>query len=180
MTGRVRRSAVALAAVLALGALGGCTIDGTPQRVGAGDGTDKGAVDTDRYEGLLTECNILPIADIGKVVGASPVGGTFVGAICRWVFAGPVDVTLAWYEWGDFNVEKQTAHRLGFETENMQIQAQAAFTQRDPKRPEICGATAKSPGRGILTWWVEPHGGPSSNPCAAPIKLMELVIQAAG
>jgi len=177
-----QRSKKAIAAAAAAGLLfgtAGCTVDGTPVRVGGAP--DTGAVDTDQFEGLLTECSILPTSVIAETVGGSVADPVFFGAICRWVVAGAgiTDVTLAWYEWGDLNLEKQTAKRLGFETENVQIKSMAAFTQRDPKRSGVCGVTAKSPGRGILTWWVEPQAG-GQDACTSATKLMELVLDAAG
>lgn len=180
--GRLGRGlAGAAGALLLLGAGTACTVevDGQAQRVGA-EGGQSGNVDTSQFEGLLTECQILAAPDIAETVGGSVAERGFNGAICRWVVLGGVttDVTLAWYEWGDFNLEKQTAQRLGFVTENIQVSSLAGFTQRDPARPQVCGATAKSPGRGTLTWWVEPHAS-SGDACATAIKLMELVLSRA-
>lgn len=144
-------------------------------------GKQKGDVDTSQFEGLLTECQIVTEDDIAKAVGGLSADRGFNGAICRWVVSGggTTDVTLAWYEWGDFNLEKTTAQRLGFTTENIQVNSVASFTMRDPARPAVCGVTSRSPGRGTITWWVEPHSAPAGDPCAGPIKLMELVISRA-
>ncbi len=180
---RLRRGVLAAAVipVLLLGA--GCARGGgdggSGGRVTAGP--QKGDVDTSQFEGLLTECQIVPEADIARAVGGGYADRGFNGAICRWVVTSPgvIDVTLAWYEWGDFNLEKRTAQRLGFETENIQVNSVAAFTMRDPARPAVCGVTAKSPGRGTITWWAEPKSEPVGDPCAGPIKLMEMVISRA-
>ncbi|MCK0438502.1 DUF3558 domain-containing protein [Gordonia alkaliphila] len=179
--GRLRRAVAVTTAFVVLGTTAACTtvVDGDAQRVGA-EAAQKGQVDTSDFEGLLTECQILPAADIAEAVGGGSAERGFNGAICRWVVVGGgvTDVTLAWYEWGDFNLEKQTAQRLGFTTENIQVNSLAGFTQRDPTRPQVCGVTAKSPGRGTLTWWVEPHAaGPDA--CASAIALMELVLNRA-
>jgi len=140
----------------------------------------KGNVDTDRYDKLTLECEILSTQQIAEVVGGPDAfaRGTFFGAICRWVLNGPTvsNVTFNWFEWGNLNVEKDTAKRLGYQTENIRISSQTAFTQRDPNRPSVCGVTARAPSRGIFTWWVEPRGPAPADACAAPIKLMELVL----
>lgn len=178
---RVRAAAVAASAVTLLGATA-CTVttDGTAKRVGA-EGGQSGHVDTSQFEGLLTECQILSERQIAEAVGGTFADRAFNGAICRWVVSGgtTIDVTLAWYEWGDFNLEKRTAQRLGFTTENIQVHSLAAFTQRDPARPGVCGVTGKSPGRGTITWWVEPQAAPPGDPCQGAIKLMEMVLDRA-
>lgn len=165
---------------LVLVVVSGCSDDdGAPDP--AAQAPTTGDVDTSQFEGLLTECEIVSDRQLAEAVGGTSVLGGYLGAICRWVVTGGVttDVTLAWYEWGDFNLEKQTAKRQGYETENFQVNSVAAFSSRDPARPEMCGVTAKSPGRGTLTWWTEPHGAPHGEPCEAPTKLMELVINRA-
>ncbi|GAA3951849.1 DUF3558 domain-containing protein [Gordonia caeni] len=178
-----RRAAAAAAAVAVLLGATACTMttDGTAKRVGA-EGGQTGNVDTSQFEGLLTECQILTERQIAEAVGGTFADRAFNGAICRWVVGGGtiIDVTLAWYEWGDFNLEKRTAQRLGFTTENIQVHSLAAFTQRDPARPGVCGVTGKSPGRGTITWWVEPHSAPPGDPCQGAIKLMEMVLDRAG
>lgn len=176
------RALAAATSCVAMLAVAGCssTVDGHPTRVDGGGGQE-GAVDTSKFEGLLTECQIVTPKQLADAVGGTSVDGTFNGAICRWVVRGTsiIDVTLAWYEWGDFNLEKQTTQRMGFTTENIQVNGVAAFTATDPKRPSVCGVTAKSPGRGTITWWVEPEGAVTGDPCQGPTKLMELVISRA-
>ncbi|MFT3716917.1 MAG: DUF3558 domain-containing protein [Gordonia sp. (in: high G+C Gram-positive bacteria)] len=177
MTRHAARAAALLVALLLI--LTGCSRHHDDPA--AQDGTVTGDVDTSKFDGLLRECEVLTPSEIATAVGGQAADQVFHGAICRWVVqgAGAIDVTLDWFEWGDFNLEKDTAKRLGYETENVQIKSSAAFTARDPKRPEMCGVTAKSPSRGILSWWVEPHGSPSGDPCAGPTKLMEMVMDAA-
>lgn len=163
---------VVLAAVAACS--GGKDSDTTPS-----ESQTEGRVDTDRYDQVLLECNILSPDQIAKAVGGTSAFSTFNGAICRWVVSGPVitNVTFNWFEWNNLNVEKDTAKRLGYETENIRISSQTAFTQRDPRRPAVCGVTARAPSRGIVTWWVEPRAAAAGgDACAAPIKLMELVL----
>ncbi|WOC11633.1 DUF3558 domain-containing protein [Gordonia sp. MP11Mi] len=179
---RVRRvaaaSAVAVAAVVGIGA---CSVDGSPVREGRDVGTDTGHVDTDRFEKLLAECEILPSSQIADAVGGAVADPSFFGANCRWTVLGTntAEVMFNWFEWGSYNHEKDTAKRLGFTTENIEVRSQAAFTARDPKRPNVCGVTAKAPGGGIYTWWVEPSGTPTGDACAGPTKLMELILTGA-
>ncbi|MFW0795444.1 DUF3558 domain-containing protein [Gordonia sp. CPCC 205515] len=171
----------ALLLIVAVSAACARSIDGEPVAVGAADNEQEGAVDTDQFDKLLLECQVLSAAQIGQAVGGEGAiaRGTFNGAICRWIVEGSTlaDVTFNWFEWGDPNVEKETAKKLGYETENIKVASQAAFTQRDPKRPAVCGVTARSPSRGVYTWWVEPRtAAVPADPCAAPIKLMELLL----
>lgn len=174
----LRKGVAALAVAGLLFGAAGCKVDGTPYRSGASP--DTGAVDLNQFEGALTECDILAPSVIAETVGGGQALGSFNGAICRWVVLGSrlTDVTLAWFEWGDLNVEKSNAKRMGFETENLQVKSMAGFLQRDPEKPQFCGVTAKSPGRGVLTWWVEPVSGGSG--CESAIALMELVLDSAG
>lgn len=184
MNRRLRRLAALLAvAFLAVAVLAGCETDGRAIAVGeegtAGAAGEDSTVNTDQYDDVLLECQILPPATIARVVGGGGIQGTFSGAICRWVLTSgtPSTVTFTWYEWGTMAVEKDTAKRFGYTTENIKVASQTAFTQRDPKRPGMCGVTAKAPSRGVFTWWVEQKDGAAqSDPCAAPTKLMELVL----
>ena len=176
-----RRLAAAVLAVVATVGLGACTVDGTAVREGRSVGTDDGAVDTDRFERLLAECEVLPGPVIAETVGGAVADPSFFGANCRWMVLtpAPVEVTFNWFEWGSYNHEKDTAKRLGFVTENIQVRSQAGFTARDPERPGVCGVTSKAPGGGVYTWWVEPHDGQGADPCAAPTRLMELILTGA-
>ncbi|NDK88456.1 DUF3558 domain-containing protein [Gordonia desulfuricans] len=168
-----------LAVIVAV--LAGCArdVDGDAVAVGQGGQNTSGNVDTDQYDQLTLECQILSDAQIAKAVGGTSASSTFNGAICRWIVDGPVaaNVTFNWFEWGNLNVEKDTGKKLGYVTENVKVVGQAAFTQRDPRRPNVCGVTTRAPSRGVFTFWVEPIGGSASaDPCAAPTKLMELVL----
>lgn len=177
-----RRPRLVLFAALLLvaGLLAGCarTIDGEAVAVGAADNQQDGNVDTDQFDNLTLECQVVSAPQIAKIVGGTGAQGTFNGAICRWIVDGPVtaNVTFNWFEWGDLTVEKDTAKRFGYTTENIKVASQTAFTQRDPKRPAVCGVTTRAPSRGVYTWWVEPAGAAPADPCAAPIKLMELLL----
>ncbi|GGF23777.1 DUF3558 domain-containing protein [Williamsia phyllosphaerae] len=181
----IRRVSVALAvlvAVLAL-VLSSCSrsVDGeaVPLGGGAQSGSSDGNVDTDQFDKLLLECSLLTTDQIAKAVGGEAAQSSFNGAICRWVVSGAVTtgVTFNWFESGNQRAEKDVARKLGYTTENVRISSTAAFTQRDPRRPAACGVTANSPARGVYTWWVEPRAtGASGDPCAAPTKLMELVL----
>lgn len=168
---------IASAAVLSSVA---CTVDGQPVRADRAVGSDTGHVDTSKFDKLLAECEVLPASTIAQAVGGTTAKSNFFGANCRWtVEPGPIDVTFNWFEWGDYDLEKQTAKRLGFTTENIKVRSQSGFTQRDPKRPDVCGVTSKSQSGGIFTWWVEPSSPPQGDACAAPIKLMELILSGA-
>lgn len=177
-----RRAAGAVLALLAvMTLLAGCTraVDGDATSIGGGDGSSDGNVDTDRYDGLMYECEMLQTSVIAKTVGGTVAAPGFFGAICRWVVNAPViaDVTFNWFEWGDIDVEKNTAKELGYTTENVKVASVTAFTQRNPARPASCGVTARSPDRGVYTWWVEPRTTTAiGDPCAAPTKLMELLL----
>ncbi|MEE4024171.1 DUF3558 domain-containing protein [Gordonia sp. PKS22-38] len=176
---RVVTVVVALVVILGLGTACARSIDGTPVPVGAAGDRPEGSVDTDQFDNLLLECSVLSPMQIAEVVGGTVARGTFNGAICRWIVEGATTagVTFNWFEWGDPNVEKETAKQLGYETENIKVASQAAFTQRDPDRPAVCGVTARAPSRGVYTWWVEPRTvAVPADPCAAPIKLMELLL----
>ncbi len=178
----MRRTLSLVAVLIMLVGLGSAcarSIDGEPVAVGAADNEQEGNVDTDQFDKLLLECEVLSPAKIAEVVGGQVARGTFNGAICRWIVEGSVTagVTFNWFEWGNPTVEKETAKKLGYETENIKIASQAAFTLRDPKRPAVCGVTARAPSRGVYTWWVEPRtSAVPADPCAAPTKLMELLL----
>lgn len=178
---RARPVTIVAALLAALLLLAGCarTIDGQAVRIGAADDQQSGHVDTDQFERLLLECDVLPPEAIAEAVGGGFPRREFVGAICRWRVAGtggPTMVTLNWFEWGTLAAERRAAEAAGYETENVKLGAQTGFLQRDPERPAVCGATAKAPGRGIYSVWVEPSGS-VADPCAAPTELIELLLQ---
>ncbi|MDL9936558.1 DUF3558 domain-containing protein [Gordonia sp. ABSL1-1] len=173
--------AVLLALLLVFAGAVGCarTVDGQAVSADAGGGgDDTGNVDTDEFDKLTLECAILSEPEIAKAVGGTSARSTFNGAICRWIVNGPalVNVTFNWFEWGDYTVEKDVAKRLGYQTENIKVASQVAFTQVNPKRPGSCGVTTRAPSRGIYTWWVESSGSTGTDSCAAATKLMELVL----
>ncbi|MGO3326542.1 DUF3558 domain-containing protein [Gordonia sp. (in: high G+C Gram-positive bacteria)] len=179
---RMRRAGVAAAVAIAtVIGVGACDVDGAPVREGRDVGADTGDVDTDEFENLLAECEILPANQIAEAVGGQIADPSFFGANCRWTVMAPsaVEVMFNWFEWGSYNHEKDTAKRLGYTTENVTVRSQAAFTARDPKRPDVCGVTSKAPSGGVYTWWVEPSGAARGDACDAPIKLMELILSGA-
>ncbi|GAB17752.1 hypothetical protein GOEFS_038_00190 [Gordonia effusa NBRC 100432] len=154
-------------------------MDGTAYPIGGGDTGQGNWQNSDRFEKHLLECNVLSETQIAKAVGGSFASRSFNGAICRWTVSGSntTAVTFNWFEWGSMAVEQRTAKKLGYTTENIKIaDTYTAFTQRDPKRPAMCGVTSKAPGRGVYTWWVEPRVA-SGDSCAAAIKLMTLVLR---
>jgi hypothetical protein len=181
---RRRRTAVVIVlAALIVGLLASCTrsVDGQALSVeeARSSAQQSGNADTDQFDQLTLECQVLSTDQVAKAVGGSAAQAIFFGANCRWFVAGAVTayVTFNWFEWGNLNVEKDTDKQLGYTTENIKIASQTAFTARDPKRPAVCGVTTKAPSRGIYTFWVEPVGsGAFDDPCTAPTKLMELLL----
>jgi len=170
-----------MAVLAAVALLTGCTraVDGDATAIGGGNGTADGNVDTDDYKRLLYECEIIAPESIANAVGGTLAEPSFFGAICRWTVNGPVvtEVTFNWFEWGDIEVEKSTAKELGYTTENVKVASVTAFTQVNPARPAACGITARAPGGGVYTWFVEPRSTtPIGDPCAAPTKLMEILL----
>lgn len=174
-----RRLLLVFAALALITGVSACTIDGQPFAVGGADDKQAGNVDTDAFDKLTLECEVVSPEKVALAVGGVIARRTFNGAICRWMVDGAIsaNVTFNWFEWGNPNVEKEVGRKLGYETENIKVASQAAFTQRDPKRPAMCGVTARAPSRGVYTWWVEPMSNAvPADPCAAPIKLMELLL----
>lgn len=133
-------------------------------------------VDTDKFERLSLECLLLTRAQIADAVGAPILDNEFTGPICRWQATGAVWVTFNWFEWNTLNREKSVAKSLGYTTETIKIGSTTAFTQVKASRPGTCGVTARSPGRGLYTWFVNRPAG-DADPCAAPKRLMELSLQ---
>ncbi|QTI68303.1 DUF3558 domain-containing protein [Gordonia polyisoprenivorans] len=181
---RLRAVLVLLIVTVVAVVAAGCSrsVDGTPlsvQQANSQGGDQSGNVDTDQYDQLTLECQILRTDQIAKAVGGTGADAIFFGANCRWYVDGPVAayVTFNWFEWGTVNVEKDTAKKLGYTTDNVKVASQAAFTSTDPRRPAVCGVTTRAPSRGVYSFWVEPVGGAAAaDPCAAPTKLMELVL----
>ena len=173
---RARYALAALAATPLL--LTGCTIDGTPVATGQGDTGGDSKVDTDRYDNLLLECNILSDSTIAKVVGGAVAQGTFVGAICR------VDRHRRDHHIGDIHLVRigQPSTQRSRSPRNS---ATPPRTSRSPVRRAShsatqdsakCGVTARALSRGVFTWWDRATWRDPADPCAAPTKLMELVL----
>ncbi|GAB20803.1 hypothetical protein GOEFS_132_00340 [Gordonia effusa NBRC 100432] len=165
--------AAVLCGILVLTGCGGSSQDSaatssTPSR--------QARVDTDKFERLSLECQLLTITEIAKAVGASIKDNEFSGPICRWEASGDVWVSFHWFEWNTIRREKSVAASLGYATEIIKIGSATGFTQTKADRPGTCGVTAKSPGRGIYTWFVN-RPAAVEDPCAAPKKLMELSLE---
>jgi len=149
---------------------------------GAGDSppvtiTGGGDVKTSDYPQLQVECDRLNKDTLANAVGGGDAENTFSGAICRWVVSGPAGntyVTFNWFETDNMPTEKRIAQQLGYTTANIKVNGYGAFTQQNPKRANMCGVTTNAPTGGIYTWFVE--GPNSGDPCAAPTKLMELLV----
>ncbi|MFT4201056.1 DUF3558 domain-containing protein [Gordonia sp. (in: high G+C Gram-positive bacteria)] len=172
---RFRRAAAVVALAATVG-IAGCTTDGTPHP--EGQVKKKGQVNTDKFDKLTLECQILNPMQIGKAIGGAVPSPGFNGAICRWTVLGPriTTVTFNWFEWGTVSAEQRTAKKMGYETENIKINGISAVQQTKSGR-NICGVTAKAPSRGIYTWFVESPGPAAADPCDGAKKLMELVLK---
>lgn len=176
MTKHIRRWVFALVAVAAIVGLSGCSIPGRTQPKGAPDSQEPGHVNTDQFDKLTLECQILSPQQIGKAMGGYAPSPGFNGAICRWTLPGPTTVTFNWFEWGNVAAEQRTAKKMGYETENIKINGSSAVQQTKPGR-SICGVTAKAPSRGVYTWFVESPGQTPVDPCTGAKKLMEMVLK---
>ncbi|MFT4125028.1 MAG: DUF3558 domain-containing protein [Gordonia sp. (in: high G+C Gram-positive bacteria)] len=177
----VRRTwPVILCLLVVIGLVAGCsrTIDGVPLSAQEAQSRAPGEVNTDDFDQLTLECEVLRPDQIADTVGGSAAEGIFFGANCRWLVSGAVTayVTFNWFEWGSLTVEKNTAKKLGYETETIKISGQTAFTQRHPGRATVCGVSTRAPSRGVYTFWVEPVAGASGDPCDAPTRLMKLLL----
>ena len=101
-----RRLALTIVALAVVLGMVGCTVDGKPYPEGVAQ--PKGHVDTDRFDKLTLECQILSPSQIGKAVGGAVGSPAFNGAICRWTVFGPsvMTVTFNWFE-----CHRRAAHR---------------------------------------------------------------------
>lgn len=140
--------------------------------------------DGDTFPGLLKECERLSRTKIFDTVTGTKGSGksavsSFSGAICRWyVSADPgYHVTFNWFETNTLRREKSVVEELGYRTEIVQIAQQTAVVSTIAVRPGLCGVTANAP-QGIFTWWVESSVA-RADVCAAPKKLMELILTGA-
>ncbi|MBH0119497.1 DUF3558 domain-containing protein [Rhodococcus sp. NPDC003382] len=175
---RLRRTAAAvLAAVVAGGALAGCsrTIEGRAVQEGAGGG---GA--SAEFTKLLTECDAVTDEQIAESVGSDYVLRGFFGAICRWDGdgpSGPVKVTFNWFETGALDTEREAGERLGYAVENTTVEGRRALLMRRPADPHSCGVSANASTVGIFGWWVQyVPGSAHPDPCEAAATLARLTL----
>ncbi|NNH75047.1 DUF3558 domain-containing protein [Nocardia uniformis] len=184
---RGSRAAGALLAALALtAALSGCgkTIEGTALPAGGTTGDGGGRLNTN-FDKLLRECDVVSLADIGKVVAeGSYVNSSFNGAVCMWDLEGGAVgsgmVTLSWYELGSLANEKKNNDRLGYLTDDITVQGRRSLETRRPNDPDSCGVHAPAADAGIVGWWVNYRaGGAHPDPCEAARKLVELTLNLA-
>src|SRR3954469_14917908 len=149
MTGRTRRVAAAVIAVLAVLTMTlGCsrTVEGTAAKAGAGD-VPRNDDSSKQYPNLLKECEVLTEDILAKTVGADPldIQSTFVGAVCRWQAANPaglIDITRFWFEQGNIDNERKTAQQLNSQTETRSIAGTQSFVMRPADPNGACGVAS--------------------------------------
>lgn len=159
----------------------GQTIEGSAYPVGGASGE---SVNSD-FDKLLRECDVVALEDIAEAVGeGSYPQGSFLGAVCMWDVQGAPGgnamVTLNWYEIGSLVNEKQTADKLGYSSENVEVQGRRALQLRRPNDPDSCGVTASAADTGVVGWWINYRAGSSHpDPCAGARRLVELTLNLA-
>lgn len=181
MTGRTRRVAAAVIAVLAVLTMTlGCsrTVEGTAAKAGAGD-VPRNDDSAKEYPNLLKECEVLTEDILAKTVGADPldIQSTFVGAVCRWQAANPaglIDITRFWFEQGSLSNERKTAEGLKYKIETRTIQGVNSIVMRPEDPNGACGVASDA--GGVVGWWVNPQA-PGIDACGQALKLMELTLQ---
>ena len=180
MTGRTRRVAAAVIAVLAVLTMTlGCsrTVEGTAAKAGAGD-VPRNDDSVKEYPNLLKECEVLTEDILAKTVGADPldIQSTFVGAVCRWQAANPaglIDITRFWFEQGSLANERETAQKLQYQIENRSIAGVPSIVMHTTDPNGACGVASDA--AGVVGWWVNPQT-PGIDACTMAIKLMELTL----
>ncbi len=167
---------VAVALAVGLTASGcGKTITGTPQPAGGGGG----GINTN-FDKLLRECNVVQNDEIVKATGAQDANSSFNGAVCMWLLDGTPSgdgmVTLNWYEMGSLSNEKATNAKLGYTTNDINVQGRRSLEIHRPNDPDSCGVEAPAADTGVIGWWVNYHPGGHPDPCAAASKLVSLTL----
>jgi Protein of unknown function (DUF3558) len=178
MTGaRKARAAIVATVVLAAGlTAAGCgkTITGHPQPAGSGGGLNT------NFDKLLRECNVVQNSEIVKATGAQDANTSFNGAVCMWLLDGTPSgdgmVTLNWYEMGSLSNEKATNAKLGYSTNDINVQGRRSLEIHRPNDPDSCGVEAPAADTGVIGWWVNYHPGSHPDPCAAASKLVSLTL----
>jgi hypothetical protein len=180
MTGRTRRVAAAVIAVLAVLAMTlGCsrTVEGTAAKAGAGD-VPRNDDSVKEYPNLLKECEVLTEDILAKTVGADPldIQSTFVGALCRWQAlnpAGLIDITRFWFEQGSLDNERKVADFLKYQVESRSVAGVQSIVMKPNDASGACGVASDA--AGVVGWWVNPQV-PGIDACGMAIKLMELTL----
>lgn len=171
MRGPARLCASLLGCLLVLTAAGcGSTVDGAAVPVGGSDPVDV------NFDKLLRECEIVDRQTIGESVGGTGAMGEFNGAVCMWTVmdapGGSAMVTLNWYEHGTLSNEKATYQKLGYTSENIEVQSSRALQIRRPGDSSSCGITASAPDTGVVGWWVNYHPGSGPPDPCEPVKVL--------
>jgi hypothetical protein len=176
-----RRSTLAVGSALAAVAVlaGGCsqTVDGTPEREGAGD-VPRNDNSAQQYPNLLKECDVLTEDILAKTVGAQPldIQSTFVGAVCRWQAANPaglIDITRFWFEQGSLDNERKTAQQLQYQVEGRRVNGIDSIVMKPNDPNGACGVASDA--AGVVGWWINPQA-PGIDACGMAVKLLELTL----
>src|SRR3954451_16341685 len=161
MTGRTRRVAAALIAVLAVLTMTlGCsrTVEGTAAKSGSGE-VPRNDDSEKEYPNLLKECEVLTEDILAKTVGADPldIQSTFVGAVCRWQAANPaglIDITRFWYEQGSLDNERKVAGQLKYQVDSRAIVGVPSIVMKPNDGKGACGVASDGGPLGVVGWWV--------------------------
>ncbi|WP_438686526.1 DUF3558 domain-containing protein [Segniliparus sp.] len=173
MASAVRRGkfagALALAAALASGCGG----------AGGGGGPTNTTVrqqDTDPYDNLMHECELLNQQEMLDALGMKSRVSVFNGAVCRWNVIGggdPLEVTFYWFETGTLDREKETLEFLKYDSQWRDFDGQKGIIAHPANDTSVCGTVAKSQSKGVIGWWVQPAFSTGGDSCDKAVKLME-------
>jgi hypothetical protein len=169
---RWRVKAVAIAAVTAVVAAGGCsqTVSGTAQRA------NPAVPDPERSYGYVdNRCGLLEDSSIQEMLGAQNVVRPYSGAVCQYVLERGsnvmVDVIFSWFETGSVDRERTLAEQRGAKVTEKLVERHQSFLARRDTNGAGCSATAAA-GSGVLSWWVQTRGNADADPCQDAEKLL--------
>jgi hypothetical protein len=173
---RWRVNPVAVAAVIAMVAVAGCssTVSGTARRA------QPGVPDPNRSYGYVDDrCGLLVDGSIQEVIGADDVVRPYSGAVCQYVLSRDdttIDVTFSWFESGGIDRERALATERGAKVTEKVVERHEAFLARRDTTGAACSATAAA-GTGVLSWWVQFRGQTTGDPCKDAEKLLSATLQ---
>jgi Protein of unknown function (DUF3558) len=173
---RWRVGSVAVAAVIAVVAVAGCssTVSGTARRA------HPNVPDPDRSYGYVDDrCGLLLDGSIQEALGAEHIVRPYSGAVCQYVLMRgdtTVDVTFSWFETGTLDRERDLATERGATVTDTDIERHKAFLARRDTTGAACAATAGA-GTGVLSWWVQFRSQSAGDPCVDAEKLLAATLQ---